>query len=149
MPDVLADQVVAHGRHEVPPVEVAEPVQQLGHPQPHGGLADTGGASEAHVQIRPGRQEAQPLAHLGDQEKCRHLLYSALYRPKTDQLTIEGSEDVVDAGRLTLGGKVDLGLWRELLGPQLGPAVLPRGPPRRVLAHGQYRGLCGRSAGQG
>jgi hypothetical protein len=39
VPDVLADQVVAHGRDEVPLVEIAEPVQQFGHPQPDGGLA--------------------------------------------------------------------------------------------------------------
>src|SRR5262245_57170987 len=38
LPDVLADQVVAHGVHQLPLLQVAEPVQQLSHPQGDGSL---------------------------------------------------------------------------------------------------------------
>ncbi len=61
MPDVLADQVVAHGVHQVPAFQVAEPVQEFGHAQRHGGLAGARRAGEAHVQVWPGGLEAESL----------------------------------------------------------------------------------------
>lgn len=42
LPDVLSDQVVAHGMHQVPLVHVAEPVQQLSHPRGDVGLSGAG-----------------------------------------------------------------------------------------------------------
>ena len=73
VPDVLADQVVAGDRDQVPAAQVAEPVQQVGHPQRDRRLAGAGAAGEAHVQGRPGGGEPEPLPDPVDQQQRRDL----------------------------------------------------------------------------
>jgi hypothetical protein len=80
-----------------------------------------------------------------DQEQRRHLLYPLLHRPKADQLTIEGSQDLADARTVALGGEVDRGLRAK----QLGRAIPLTGAPGmghrlgtrrlRCRAHSPYR----------
>jgi len=60
VPDVLADEFLAGDGDQVPAPGVAEPLEQLGHPERHRGLAGTRAAGEAHVQVRPGRDQAEP-----------------------------------------------------------------------------------------
>ena len=50
--DVLADEIVARDRDQVPCADVAEPVQDVGHAQRDRRLAGAGIAGEAHVQRR-------------------------------------------------------------------------------------------------
>ncbi len=123
LPDVLADHVVAHGVHQVPLVQVAKPVQQLGHPQPNRGLAGAWGPGEAHVQAGSRRRETEPIPYPVNQKQRRDLLYPLLHRHQADQLTIERGKNIVDARAFALGGEIDLSLRRELPTPLFGPAA--------------------------
>ena len=62
LPDVFADEIVVHGVDEVTLFQVTEPVQQIGHLQRHGRLPGARVAGKAHVQVWPGRHQAEPAA---------------------------------------------------------------------------------------
>ena len=125
MPDELADQVVTHGVHQLSLLQVAEPVQEVSHPQRHGRLARARGAGEAHVQVRPGCLEAEPLPGAVDQEERRDLLHLLLDRQQADQVAVEGAEDIVDLRLLALRAEGD----RRIRGQRYRPAAVPPGPP--------------------
>jgi hypothetical protein len=127
LPDVLADQVVAHGVDQLALLKVAEPMQQVGHPQRHRGLPGAGGTGEAHMQVRPGRLEAEPVPRPVDQEERRDLLHLLLHRDQPDQVGVEGVQHLVDARGAALVGEGDRrvdgqGRCRPL------PSRGPRGP---------------------
>ena len=100
VPDVLPHQVVAGDRHQVPLLDVAEPVQDLRHPQRDGRLARAGVARERHVQRRRlGRQvrlAPQPVDH----EQRRDLADARLDRPQRHELPVELVEHRVDLERV-------------------------------------------------
>ena len=63
--DVLADEVVAGAGDDPRLVDVAEPVQDLGHLHRHGRLARARVAGERHVQRRAARRRARPRCAAG------------------------------------------------------------------------------------
>jgi hypothetical protein len=107
LPDVLGDQVVAHGVDQMALFQVAEPVQKFRHPQGHGGLPGPGRSGEAHVQVGAGRGQAELVPGPVDQEQGRDLLYFPLGRHQPDQVPVEGLEDVLDVARAPLGREGD------------------------------------------
>ena len=70
VPHVLAHEVVAGHRYDLGLLDVAEAVQDLGHPQRHGRLAGARVAGEAHVQRRAGRHETLFATQPVDHEQC-------------------------------------------------------------------------------
>ena len=81
---------------------VAEPVQQIGHPQRHRRLPGARLTGEAHVQVRPRRGQAEPQPHPVDEQQRGDLLDLLLDRDEADKLAVQGGQDVVDAGDLAL-----------------------------------------------
>ena len=114
LPDVFAHEVVAHGVHQVSPLQVAQPVQHVGHPQRHRGLAGTRCPGEAHVQVRPGRLQAEPLPGPVHQQQRGDLQNVLLHRDQADQFAVQGSQDVVDPRRPALLGQRDGGVGAQL-----------------------------------
>jgi len=107
----------------MPCFQVAEPVQQIGHPQRHRGLTGARIAGEAHVQVRPGRFQAEPLPHPVDQQERGDLLDLLLHRNQPDQLIVQGGEHLVDARRPPLLGKGHRGVRAQRLGAPPAPGV--------------------------
>ena len=62
----------------------------------------------------------EPRPHLIHQEQCRDLLDPLLDGGQADELAVEGLQQLVDAGRLPLGGEIDAGV----VGQQICPAPL-------------------------
>ena len=81
-----------------PCADVAEAVQDVGHPQRDRRLAGAGIAGEAHVQRR--RLGGRPMvaAHAFDEEQRRDLADALLDRREADQLAVELVEHFGDAG---------------------------------------------------
>jgi hypothetical protein len=86
-------------------------MQQVRHAQRHRGLARARGAGEAHVQVRPGCLQAEPLPRPVDQQQRCDLQDVLLHQDQADQLAVQGGQDVVDAGGLALLGQRDGGIW--------------------------------------
>ena len=87
--DVLAHQIIARGRHQVPFAHVAEPVQDLRHAHGHRGLAGTGVAAEAHVQAGRLAHQPQVEAQLVDHQQGGNVADAGLDRLEADQVGIE------------------------------------------------------------
>lgn len=104
-------------------------MQQLGHPQSHGGLAGARSPGEAHVQVRAGCGKAKPLPRPVDQQQRRDLVYPLFHGHKTDEVAVEGEEHIVDTRGLTFGGEADGRMRRQLLARLHGPAIPLRPPP--------------------
>ena len=96
VPDVLPHQVVAGDRHQVPLLDVAEPVQDLRHPQRDGRLARARVARERHVQRRRLRRQVRLAPQPVDHEQRRDLADARLDRPQRDELGVELVEHRVD-----------------------------------------------------
>ncbi len=62
---------------------------------------------KAHVQVGPGRVQAEPLPHPVDQQQRGNLLDLFLDRDQTDELPVQGGEYVLDVGRPALVGEAD------------------------------------------
>src|SRR5215472_366028 len=112
-------------------LEVAEPLQQVGHAQRHRRLPGTGRPGEAHVQVRAGRAETEFLPGTVNQEQRRNLLYLVLDRDQADQVTIKASEYIIDIRSPALFGEGNHGLgWqqfdRTVLAAASGCALLRR-----------------------
>ena len=141
---ILADEVVAHGVHKLSLLQVAELVQQAGHEQPDRRLSGAWGAGEAHMQIGPGRHQAEPLPHPVDEKERTDLLHLLLHRYQADQLAVERGEHVVDGRGLALGGEGDHRVRRKLGAPARGLAALAgigagRPPDRGQLSQSLLR----------
>ena len=108
MADVLADQIVARHRDQMPFAHIAETVQQPGHFQRHRGLADAGIAGETHVQRRRLVREAELLARALHQQQRGGLADALLDRREADQLVVELAQDVRDAELAKILGEIDL-----------------------------------------
>ena len=128
MPDIFAHQVIAHGVDELAGLEVAEPVQQLGHLQGHRGLPGPWLAGETHMQARPGRLKAEPAPGAVDQQERGDLLDLVLHRDEPDQLVVQVGEDLIHAGGLALVGQGDDGVRVQQRGGPAGPPGRPGGP---------------------
>ena len=107
MADEFPDEVIAHGVDEVPLFQVAQSAQQVGHLQGHRGLSRPRVAGEAHVQVGPGRMQAEPLPYPVDEQQRGDLLDLLLDRDQPDQLLIQGSEYVLDIGIPAFLGQAD------------------------------------------
>jgi hypothetical protein len=78
--DVLPDEVVAGDRHHLGLLDVAQPVQDLGHAQRDGRLPRARVAGEAHVQRRTRGGEIVLAAQAIDDEQRRDLADAGLDR---------------------------------------------------------------------
>jgi len=92
--------------------KVTQPVQHVGHPQGHGGLAGAGAAGETHVQVRSGGRQTEPAARSINQQECRDLADPGLDRGQTDQVGVQGIEDLINAGGFAFLGEIDPGVRR-------------------------------------
>ncbi len=119
MADVLADEVVAGDRDEMPAPHVAEPVEDLGHAHGDRRLARPGVAGEAHVQGRRLRRKPEFGPNPVDEQQRRDLADALLDWRETDQLVVELLQNRADARLRELLGKIDS---RRLRG--LGSALL-------------------------
>ena len=126
-----------------PRLKVAQPVQQLGHPQRHRGLAGARVAGEAHVQVGPRRAQSEPGPHPVDQQQRGDLGDPGLHRAQPDQLVVQRGQDLVDAGVGARGGQVDDRVVGQRLDGRVGPAgpARRRGAPGRGHAEGGPAGL--------
>ena len=94
--DVLADEVVAGHRDEMPFAHVAQPVQDFRHPQRDRRLAGARIAGEAHVQRRRlGGETDQPPAAI-DEEQCGDVADPCLDRREPHELAVELVQHLVD-----------------------------------------------------
>ena len=107
VPDVLADQIVARHRDQVPLADIAQPVQDVGHPHRDGGLAGTGIAGEAHVQCRCGLRQAESLPRSVHDEERRSLADALFDRLEPDQFPVELVEHLSDSGVTEITREVD------------------------------------------
>ena len=107
MTDVLADQIVAGHRDQVPLADVAEPEQNVGHPHGDGGLPGTGITGEAHVQCRCGLRQAESLPGPVHDEERRGLADALFDRLEPDQFPVELVKHLSNAGVTEIPGKVD------------------------------------------
>ena len=87
--DVLPDEVVARDGDDLRLVDVAEPVEDLGHLQRDGRLAGAGVAGERHVQRRARGLEPCLAAQLVDDQQRRHLADALLDGPEPDELLVD------------------------------------------------------------
>ena len=94
--DVLADEVVARDGHDLRLLDVAEPVQDLGHAQRDGRLPRAGVAGEAHVQRRTRAGQALLAAQAIDDQQRRDLADARLHRLQRDEVGIELREHALD-----------------------------------------------------
>lgn len=76
MADVLAYKIVPGCDHHVSLPAVSHTLQDLAHAQGNGGLTSSWGASEAHVERRHSRVEAELAAHLRPAEAITRLVAS-------------------------------------------------------------------------
>ena len=113
--------------HQLPLFQVAKAVQQVGHPQRHGGLAGPGRAGKAHVQVGPGSLQAELLPGTVNQQQRRDLLHLLLHRDQPDQVGVEGVQHLVDARGAALVGEGDRRVGRQGRRRLLPPRG-PRGP---------------------
>ena len=90
--DILADQIVARHRHQMPPPDIAQPVEDRGHPQRDRRLAGARIAGEAHVQGRRVAHQPQPLADAIDQQQRGDVADALLDRRKAHQLAVQRVE---------------------------------------------------------
>ena len=90
-----------------------------------------GRAGEAHVQVRPGRGQPEPLPRPVDQQQRADLRDLLLHRDEPDQLAVQRGEQVVDARLRPLRGEGDAGVRRSALAPL---AAAPARTPRRLAA---------------
>ena len=93
VPDVLADEVVARHGHEVSFADVAEAVQDLGHPQRDRGLAGAGIAGERHVQARRLGLQPEVRAQTVHDQQRRDVADARLDRRETDEVAVEFVHD--------------------------------------------------------
>ena len=109
MADVLADQVVAGDRNQVAASRIAQAVEDVGHPQGHGGLARARIAGEAHVQGR--RLGGQPHGAPGalHHQQGGGLADTLLDRRQADELAIQRLQHLRHPGLLDVSPKVDKG----------------------------------------
>jgi hypothetical protein len=134
--DELADEIVSHGVHQMALFQITQPVQHVSHAQRHRGLAGTRGAGEAHVQVRPGRLQAEPLPRPVDQEQGGDLEDVLLHRHQADKFPVEGGQDAIYACGPALLSESDGGVWSQLPalavtegGQSLGPLSPPEPGP--------------------
>jgi hypothetical protein len=127
VPDVLADEFLPGDGDQVPAPGVAQPLEQLGHPQRDRGLAGARAAGEAHVQVRPRRHQAEPGPLRVHQEQRGDLPDPGLDRGQPDQLAVQRVQDRVHAGMLTGLQQVD----RAVRGQVRGWSVRHHGVSRR------------------
>ena len=106
----------------MPLFQVTQPAQQVGHLEGHRGLSRPRVASEAHVQVRPGGLEAEPLPYPVDEQQRGDLLHLLLDRDQADQLPVQGGEYVLDIGRPAFLGQAygRLGGWFFWIPPPAG-----------------------------
>jgi hypothetical protein len=124
--------------HEMPLFQVAEPAQQISHPQRHRGLPRSGLAGEAHVQVGPGRLQAEPLPHPVDQQKRGDLFHLLLDRDQADQISVQGPEHLVNTRGAALIGKGHGGVWVQRLAALPGAGL--RGPEKPAASLRLRRG---------
>ena len=86
MADVLADEIIAGGRHHMPLPHVAKPMQDLGHALGHGGLTSARTARERHVQTRGRRGKPHLLARPLHHQQGGNFTDAGFHRPQTNQL---------------------------------------------------------------
>jgi hypothetical protein len=98
VPDVLPDEVVAGDGDDGAPLDVAETMEQVRHPQRDRRLAGAGVAREAHVQGGSRSDKPRLAAQLLDDEQGGDLPDPRLDRAKTDELTVELLEQRLDVG---------------------------------------------------
>jgi hypothetical protein len=87
--------------------DVAEAMEEVGHPHRNGGLAGAGIAGEAHMQCRRLMLQAERAAGTVDHQQRSGLADALLDRRQADQFAIELAQHLGDAGLLELLGKVD------------------------------------------
>jgi hypothetical protein len=104
---VLPDQVVAGGADQVAAAQVAQALEDLGHPQRDRGLAGAGAAGEAHVQRGAGGGEAEAGAEPVYQEQGGDLADPGLDRVNADEFGVEAVEGAGDGELFLPGAQVD------------------------------------------
>src|SRR3712207_669836 len=87
--------------------DVAEPVQEVGHPERDRRLAGAGIAGEAHVQRRRLVREPHALARPLDEEERGRFADALLHGPKPDQALVQLAQHRADAHLLELPAQVD------------------------------------------
>jgi hypothetical protein len=117
VPDVLTHKVVAHGMHDMTFLQVAKPVEQVGHHQRNRGLPGSRRPGEAHMQVRPSRGEPEPLSGPVDQQQRTDFFHLLLHRDEPDQLAVQRDEQVIDACCPPFTGEGDNGIRLERLVP--------------------------------
>src|SRR6266498_1226871 len=94
VPYILPNQVVARHADQMPPAQVTEPFEQLGHAHGHRCLARPWAAGEAHVKGGARRTEAVTVAQLVDKQQGGDLPDACLDWDEADKLV----QPVEDAG---------------------------------------------------
>ena len=93
---VLAHQVVARDRHQMPFAHIAQAVQDGGHAHGHRGLAGAGVPGERHVQRRRLRGEPQVATQLVDHQQRGDVADACLDRRQADQVAVQFGQHVLD-----------------------------------------------------
>jgi hypothetical protein len=105
--DILADEIVSRHRDHVAFADIAETMQDFGHPERHGGFPGTGVSGEVHVQRRRARGQAELAAKPVDQEQRRDLADAGLDGLQANEFAVELAQHLIDVGRLELGLQID------------------------------------------
>ena len=119
--DVLTHKVIAHGMHEMTFLQVAKPVEQVGHHQRNCGLPGSRRPGEAHMQVRPGRRQPEPLPRPVDQQQRTDFLHLFLHRDEPDQFGVQCGEQVIDACGPPFTDEGDGGIRLERFVPPASP----------------------------
>ena len=107
MSDILADEIIARHRDEVPFADIAKPVQDIRHPQRDRRLAGSGIAGEAHMQRWRVVRQAKGLAGAFDDKQRGDVADALLDRFQANQLAVEIVQHFGDAGTFILLRQID------------------------------------------
>ena len=116
MANVLAHEIVARDGDEMAFADIAQLMQQFGHPQGDGGFSGAGIAGEAHMQRRRILREAELFARLIDEEEGGRFPDALFDRREPNQLLIQLVEDGAHAGGFERGAQIDRGFVRRGFG---------------------------------
>ncbi len=95
--DILADEIVARDRDKMAAPDIAEPVQDVGHPQGHRRLAGARIAGEAHMQGRRFVRKAEALSRALNKQQSRDFANAGFHGLEADKFAVELVENFRDA----------------------------------------------------